>query len=153
MALDPSFIGRTYPPSEPYEVGREKIREFADAIGDANPAYRDPEAAKALGHPDVIAPPTFPIALSLRAAEAVIFDPDLGLDYSRVVHGEQRFVFSRPVGAGDTLVVVVTVENIRSAGGNDMISTRGDVSTVSGEHVVTAYSTLVVRGPAKEAGA
>ena len=63
MPLDPSFVGRTYPPTEPYQVGREKIREFAAAIGDANPAYPDPEAARALGHPDVVAPPTFPIVL------------------------------------------------------------------------------------------
>ena len=150
MALDPSFIGRTYPPSEPYEVGREKIREFADAIGDGSPACHDVEAAKALGYPDVIAPPTFPIMLSLRAAEEVISDPDLGLDYTRVVHGEQRFVYSRPVRAGDVLVVVVSVENIRSAAGNDMITTKGEVSTVGGEHVVTAYSTLVARGVPKE---
>lgn len=148
MALDPSFIGRTYPPSEPYEVGREKIREFADAIGDNNPAHRDAEAARALGHPDVIAPPTFPIVLSARASRQVVGDPALGLDYSRVVHGEQRFVYTRPVRAGDRLQVVVTVENIRSAAGNDILTTRGEVSTVDGEHVVTAFSTLVARGTA-----
>jgi acyl dehydratase len=148
MALDPSFIGRTYPPTEPYEVGREKIREFADAIGDQNPAYRDRAAAEKLGHPDVIAPPTFPIILSMRAGVQVIGDPALGLDYSRVVHGEQRFVYTRPVRAGDRLVVVVSVENIRTAAGNDMITTKGEVSTVEGEPVVTAYSTLVARGTA-----
>ncbi|HEY9472258.1 MAG TPA: MaoC family dehydratase N-terminal domain-containing protein [Mycobacteriales bacterium] len=148
MPLDPSFIGRTYPPTEPYEVGREKIREFADAIGDTNPAYRDAEAARALGHPDVIAPPTFPIVLSVRASRQVISDPALGLDYSRVVHGEQRFVYTRPVRAGDRLRVSLTVENIRSAAGNDILTTRGEVSTVEGEHVVTAYSTLVARGTA-----
>ena len=148
MPLDQSFVGRTYPPTPPYEVGREKIREFADAIGDANPAYRDPEAARALGHPDVIAPPTFGIVLSMTAGRQVIADPELGLDYSRVVHGEQRFVSTRPVRAGDRLTAVVTVENIRSAAGNDMITTRADVSTVEGEPVFTAYSTLVARGTA-----
>jgi acyl dehydratase len=148
VPLDQSFVGRTYPPTPPYEVGREKIREFAEAIGDANPAYRDPEAARALGHPDVIAPPTFGIVLSMTAGRQVIADPDLGLDYSRVVHGEQRFVITRPIRAGDRLTVTVTVENIRSAAGNDMISTRGDVSTVDGEPVLTAYSTLVARGTA-----
>ncbi len=146
MALDPSFIGKQYPPTEPYEVGREKIREFADAIGDSHPAYRDRAAARALGHPDVIAPPTFPIVLSMRAASQVVFDPALGLDYSRVVHGEQRFSYRRPVRAGDVLTVVVTVDSIRSAAGNDMITTRGEISTVEGEHVVTALSTLVARG-------
>jgi acyl dehydratase len=148
VPLDQSFVGRTYPPTPPYEVGREKIREFADAIGDANPAYRDPEAARALGHPDVIAPPTFGIMLSMTAGRQVVADPELGLDYSRVVHGEQRFVITRPIRAGDRLTVTVTVENIRAAAGNDMITTRGDVATVDGEPVFTAYSTLVARGTA-----
>ena len=148
MALDQSFVGRKYPPTAPYEVGREKIREFADAIGDQNPAYRDPEAARALGYPDVIAPPTFPIVLSMRAGAQVVFDPELGLDYSRVVHGEQRFVYTRPVRAGDRLTVTVSVESIRSAAGNDLLTTRGDVATVDGEPVLTAYSTLVARGTA-----
>lgn len=148
MALDQSFIGRQYPPTPPYEVGREKIREFADAIGDRNPAYRDPEAARALGHSDVIAPPTFGIVLSSRAAAQVIGDPELGLDYTRVVHGEQRFVLTRPIRAGDRLTVTVTVENIRVAAGNDMITTRGVVTMVDGEQVLTAYSTLVARGTA-----
>jgi acyl dehydratase len=148
MALDQSFVGRTYPPTEPYEVGREKVREFADAIGDPNPAYRDRAAAEKLGYADVIAPPTFPVVLSMRASAQVVGDPELGLDYSRVVHGEQRFVYTRPVRAGDRLTVAVTVENIRSAGGNDILTTRGEVSTVDGEPVVTTYSTLVARGTA-----
>ena len=148
MALDQSFVGRKYPPTPPYEVGREKIREFADAIGDPNPAYRDVEAARALGYPDVIAPPTFPIVLSMRAGAQVVGDPELGLDYSRVVHGEQRFVYARPVRAGDRLTVTVSVESIRSAAGNDLLTTRGDVATVDGEPVLTAYSTLVARGTA-----
>jgi acyl dehydratase len=148
MALDQSFVGRTYPPTPPYEVGREKIREFADAIGDPNPAYRDVEAARALGHPDLVAPPTFSIVLSMTASRQVVLDPDLGLDYTRVVHGEQKFVNARPVYAGDELTVVVTVENIRTAAGNDIITTRGDVSTVGGEHVLSAYGTLVARGTA-----
>jgi acyl dehydratase len=151
MALDQSFVGRTYPPTEPYEVGREKIREFADAIGDAHPAYRDRAAAEKLGYPDVIAPPTFPIVVATRATAHVVLDPELGLDYSRVVHGEQRFVYSRPVRAGDRLTVAVTIENIRSAGGNDLITTRSDISTVDGEQVVTIYYTLVARGTAAPA--
>jgi acyl dehydratase len=146
MPLDQSFVGRVYPPTPPYEVGREKIREFADAIGDANPAYRDPAAAKELGHPDVIAPPTFGIIVTSRAGHQVIMDPELGVDYSRVVHGEQRFSYVRPIRAGDALSVVVTVESVRSAAGNDIVSTKGEVSTVDGEPVLTAYSTLVVRG-------
>ena len=146
MPLDQSFVGRVYPPTPPYEVGREKIREFADAIGDANPVYRDPAAAKDHGHPDVIAPPTFGIVVTSRAGHQVIMDPELGVDYSRVVHGEQRFSYVRPIRAGDALSVVVTVESVRSAAGNDIVTTKGEVSTVDGEPVLTAYSTLVVRG-------
>ncbi|MFJ4185711.1 MaoC family dehydratase N-terminal domain-containing protein [Kitasatospora sp. NPDC089509] len=151
MALDPSFIGRSYPPTEPYEVGREKIREFALAIGDANPAYTDAEAAKALGHPDVIAPPTFPFAIAFRAAGQVVEDPELGLDYTRVVHGDQKFQYSRPVRAGDRLTVAVTIDNIKSLAGNDVLTVRGDVADETGEHVVTAVITLVARA-ADEAG-
>lgn len=149
MPLDQSFVGRTYPATGPYEVSRQKIREFADAIGDASPAYRDPAAARALGHPDVIAPPTFPVVLSMRAATQVVVDPELGLDYSRVVHGEQRFVHHRPVRAGDVLSVLVTVDSIRSAAGNDLLTTRAEVHAADGEPVVTAYSTLVARGTAE----
>ncbi|MEU9041986.1 MULTISPECIES: MaoC family dehydratase N-terminal domain-containing protein [unclassified Kitasatospora] len=151
MALDPSFIGRSYPPTEPYEVGREKIREFAIAIGDANPAYTDAEAAKALGHPDVIAPPTFPFVVTYGAAGQVVGDPELGLDFNRVVHGDQKFTYTRPVRAGDRLSVVVTIDNIKSLAGNDVLTVRGEVLDGTGEHVLTAVMTLVARA-ADEAG-
>jgi acyl dehydratase len=148
--VDPSFVGRTYPPTPVYEVGREKIREFADAIGDGHPAYRDPAAAQALGYPDVIAPPTFPIIMTLPAGWQVSDDPDLGIDYTRVVHGEQRFLPARPVRAGDRLQVIVSIDSIRSAAGNDLITTRADVATEAGEHVGTAYGLMVVRGPDRD---
>ncbi len=146
MALNPEFIGRTYPAGPSYLVGREKIREFARAVGDSNPAYLDPEAARALGYADVIAPPTFAIVLSLDAANAALFDPELGLDYSRVVHGEQSFAYTRPICAGDELIVTTVIENIRSMAGNDMITTKGIITTVDGEPVATATSMLVARG-------
>jgi acyl dehydratase len=143
--IDPSFIGRTYPPTPVYEVGREKIREFAEAIGDDNPVYRDPVAARALGYRDVIAPPTFPIVITLPAGGQVSDDPDLGIDYTRVVHGEQRFVSTRPIVAGDRLQVVVSIETIGVAAGNDLVGNRAEVTTVDGEHVLTAHGLLVVR--------
>ena len=129
-------------------MSREKIREFADAINDQNPAYRDRAAAAALGYPDVIAPPTFAIRLSLTAGHQVIMDPDLGIDYSRVVHGEQRFVHVRPIQAGDTVTVTVTVESIRVAAGNDIVSTRSEITTTDGELISSAYATIVARGTA-----
>ncbi|MFE2102261.1 MaoC family dehydratase N-terminal domain-containing protein [Streptomyces sp. PTD9-10] len=145
MALDQSFVGRTYPSTEPYEVGREKIREFAEAVGEANPVYSDPEAAKAFGHPDVIAPPTFVFAITYRAAGEVIEDPQLGLDYSRVVHGSQKFAYTRPVRVGDRLTVTSTIEGIKSLAGNDVLDIRGEVHDEAGEHVVTAWTKLVAR--------
>ncbi|MDX2706560.1 MaoC family dehydratase N-terminal domain-containing protein [Streptomyces sp. PA03-6a] len=150
MALDQSFVGRTYPPTAPYEVGREKIREFAEAVGDPNPVYTDPDAAKALGHPDVIAPPTFPFVITYKASGQVVLDPELGLDYGRVVHGDQKFSYTRPVRAGDRLSVTVTIEAIKSLAGNDVIDVRGEVHDESGEHVVTALMKLVARAPEGE---
>ncbi|MEU9239970.1 MaoC family dehydratase N-terminal domain-containing protein [Streptomyces shenzhenensis] len=145
MALDQSFVGRTYPPTEPYEVGREKIREFAEAVGDTNAVYTDPEAAKALGYSDVIAPPTFVFSITFRAAGQVVEDPQLGLDYSRVVHGDQKFAYRRPVRAGDRLTVTSTIEAIKSLAGNDVIDIRGDVHDEAGELVVSALTKLVAR--------
>jgi acyl dehydratase len=150
MPLDASFVGRSYPPTPAYEVGREKIREFADALGDDNPVYRDPAAAARHGHPDVIAPPTFPIVLTLPASEKLIEDPELGLDFSRVVHGDQRFSYHRPIRAGDRLTCTVIVEKIRAVAGNDLITTRTELAAQDGEAVATAWSTLVVRGVSEE---
>ncbi len=148
MALNRDFVGRTYPPGEPYEVSRVKIGEFADAIGDPNPIYHDREAAKAAGYSDVIAPPTFPIVFTMNSGGQAIGDPELGLDYAMVVHGEQKFEYSRPVHAGDVVVCQATVSDIRSAGNNELMTTKVDVTTTGGEHVCTAYSTLVERGGA-----
>ncbi|MEI5035726.1 MaoC family dehydratase N-terminal domain-containing protein [Streptomyces sp. CA-278952] len=145
MALDQSFVGRTYPPTPAYEVGREKIREFAEAVGDTHPAYVDAEAARALGHADVIAPPTFVFSITYRAAGEVVQDPQLGLDYSRVVHGDQKFSYVRPVRAGDRLTVTSTIEAIKSLAGNDILDVRGDVHDEAGELVVSTLMKLVAR--------
>jgi acyl dehydratase len=146
MSLDPSFVGRTYPPTASYQVGREKIREFATAIGATDAAYHDPDAARALGHPDVLAPPTFPITITMAASRQIIDDPELGLDFSRVVHGDQRFRYHRPVVAGDELVCVNTVEDVTNRGGHGFLTIRTEVTTTAGDPVVTAWSKLVVRG-------
>jgi acyl dehydratase len=146
MALDQSQKGRTFPPSEPYAVGREKIREFADAIGAPEPAYRDVAAARALGYPDVIAPPTFPVMLSLVLNQKLIDGPMLNDDFSRVVHGNQRFAYVRPVHAGDRLVCVSTIEEIMARAGHEFLTARTEISTDAGEPVVTVWSRIVVRG-------
>ena len=148
MALDRELVGRSYPPSAVYEVGRGKIAEFARAIGSDDPLHRDAEAARAAGHPDVIAPPTFAIALTLEAAMVVLDDPDVSLDYSRVVHGEQRFTHHRPIRAGDRLVATATIDAVKTVAGNDMLTTRVDLATEDGEPVCTTRSMLVARGVA-----
>ena len=148
MPLDESFVGRTYPPSPAYFVSREKIREFADAIGDDNPLYRDVVAARAAGHPDVIAPPTFPTIVNLKAIEDIVADPKLGLDWSRVVHGEQSFRSRRPIVAGDNLVVIATIEKIMARAGNDFLTLRVDINAESGEQIADAHAVLVARGVA-----
>jgi acyl dehydratase len=149
MPINRDFVGREYPASAPYEVGREHIRTFADAIGDPNPLYRDPQAARAAGHQDVIAPPTFLTVLAFRfGAEGPVADPALGLDYSLVVHGEQRFELHRPVRAGDVLTSVQRVEDIKDAGRNELMLTVTEVTAADGEKVATLRSTIVSRGTA-----
>ncbi len=149
MPLNRDLLGREYPVADTYEVSREVVRRFADAIGDPNPAYRDPAAARALGHRDVVAPPTFLTVLGFRfLAESPMLDPALGLDYSLVVHGEQRFVLHRAVVAGDVLRIVSSVADIRDAGRNELMTTRTAVTTVEGEPVAELFSTVVSRGTA-----
>ncbi|TKJ32356.1 MaoC family dehydratase N-terminal domain-containing protein [Blastococcus sp. CCUG 61487] len=146
MALDRALVGRSYPPSAVYEVARTKVAEFAAAIGETSPLHRDADAARAAGHPDVIAPPTFAIAVSLEAAMVVLADPDVGIDYDRVVHGEQRFVHHRPIRAGDRLVATTTIDAARTVAGNDLLTARVELATEDGEAVCTATSMLVARG-------
>ncbi|GAA2394840.1 MaoC family dehydratase N-terminal domain-containing protein [Nonomuraea africana] len=148
MALNRDFVGRTYKSTTSYEVSRVKIKEFAAAIGDNNPIYRDRAAAQAAGHPDVVAPPTFPIVFSLQSGGEALADPELGLNYAMVVHGEQRFEYVRPIYPGDELVTSSTITEIRSAGRNELMTIRSDVTTVAGEPVCTTYNTIVERGGA-----
>ena len=148
MAVNRDYAGRTFSATEPYEISRVKIAEFADAIGDPNRVYRDLAAAQAAGYRDVIAPPTFPIVISMAASGQVIADPGLGIDYAMVVHGEQRFTYARPLQAGDVVTAQSTIETIREVGRNVLLTTRTEISTLAGEHVCTAFSTLVERGAA-----
>jgi acyl dehydratase len=143
------FVGRSYPPTPYFEIGREAIRSFAEALaaGDpVDPAHLDTGAAQALGYPDVIAPPTMAMIVAHRANFQYTEDPDAGIDYSRVVHGEQKFVHHRPIVAGDRLVAVLNVDAIRGAGGHSMVVLRTEISDVAGEPVCTAIGTIVVRG-------
>jgi acyl dehydratase len=146
VAIDPAYAGRTFEPSEPYEVSRVKIAEFATAIGDASPLCRDRAAAQAAGYPDVVAPPTFAIVITAADSARLIADPGLGVNYGMVVHGEQSFAYDRPLRAGDVVVAQTTIESIRQIRSMTTMATTTEITTVDGEHVCTAHSTLVERG-------
>jgi len=146
MAVNASFTGRIYSPTAPYAVGREKIREFAEAVGADDIVHIDQVQARARGYRDVIAPPTFAVVIAQQCERQFIVDPEAGIDFSRLVHGEQRFVHHRPITAGDEIVGVLTIDSVKVAGGHAMVTTRSELSTVEGEPVCTATSTVVIRG-------
>jgi len=122
------------------------VREFARAVHATHPHHHDPDAARAAGYRDIVAPPTFPTVVQAASLEQLLADPDAGIDFSRVVHGDQRFTYTRPVVAGDELTATLTVSSIKSLGGHSMVTTDTVMTDASGSHVVTAISTLVVRG-------
>jgi acyl dehydratase len=148
MPLNQALVGKEYPPIH-YEVGREKLREFALAVGEHDPVYHDEAAARAAGHPDIPAVPTFPVVLSFKAGALVYADPDLGLDYSRVVHGEQQFVYERPIRAGDRLVAVGQVAGAEAKGSHELLTIKTTITTEAGEPVCEATSLLISRGTAR----
>lgn len=146
MALNTGLIGKEYPSSQVYEVGREKIREFATSIGDEDPIYHDEAAAKAAGYPDIIGPPTFLTVLNFRYSPQVIGDPDLGLDYSRVVHGEQEYTLHQPVVPGMRLIGRPRIVDISAKGSNEFLTIEAEIETEDGAKVATARSVIVSRG-------
>ena len=111
-----------------------------------HPAHHDVDAARGLGHPDVVAPPTFAVVIAQRAEAQLIEDPAAGIDFSRVVHAEERFTHHRPIHAGDELVTVLHVDSITERAGLAMVSTRCEISDAAGQPVATVRSTLAVRG-------
>ncbi|MGX5696726.1 FAS1-like dehydratase domain-containing protein [Agromyces soli] len=146
MSVNPELVGREFPPTEPYLVGREKVREFARAVLASSPISLDPEAARAAGYADVVAPPTFAVVIQERTLAQLLAEPDAGIDFTRVVHGDQRFTSSRPIVAGDELTARLAVTSVKTLGAHSMVTAESTITDASGAHVVTAISTLVVRG-------
>lgn len=146
MSVNPELVGREFPSVGPYLVGREKVREFARAVFATNPIYLDVDAARTAGHSDVVAPPTFPVVVQEHTLAQLLAEPDANIDFSRVVHGDQRFVYSRPVVAGDELTATLSVMSVKSLGAHSMVTSESVMTDPTGAHVVTAVSTLVVRG-------
>jgi acyl dehydratase len=147
MPLNRALVGKEYPPVR-YEVGREKLREFAESVGETSPIYHDEDAARAAGHPDIPAVPTFPVVLTLRVGQKVYNDPELGLDYTRVVHGEQEFSYHRPIFAGDRLLAAGRVAAVEIKGRHELLAIETRVTTEAGEPVCSAVVTLISRGTA-----
>jgi acyl dehydratase len=146
VSVNSELVGRTFPPAPPYLVGREKIREFARAVFATAPVHLDVDAARAGGHADVVAPATFAVVVQEATLAQLLAAPDAGIDFARVVHGEQRFAHVRPIVAGDELTATLTVTGVKTLGGNAMVTAESAVVDATGALVVTATSTLVVRG-------
>lgn len=140
MRISEAHVGRTYPPTEPYLVSREKIAEFAAALGDDNPAYAGQDA---------VAPPTFAAVLSARAWGAMFADPELDVALHRTIHGDQKFTWARPLRAGDEVTATLTIGSVRLRGNSAIIGVTVDL-TAGGETVCTSASTLFQTWPAEE---
>ena len=149
MPLNKAFEGKVFATSEPWEVTASDIRAFADAIGDPNPVYRDEAAARDAGHEAIIAPPTFLIKMTFSLDPSVFIDPELGLNLSMVVHGEQEFRFERPVKVGDRLTGTPKITSIATKGRNEFMVIDAEVKTADGELVCTMGNTIVSRGTAE----
>ena len=146
MSVNPELLETVFEPTEPYLVGREKVREFASAVFATAPLHHDVDAAVAAGYPDVVAPPTFPIVLQEKTLQQLLSHPGAGIDFSRVVHGDQKFEYERPLVAGDEVIARLRVTKIQSLGGHTMVTSESTITTTDGEPVVVATSTLVIRG-------
>lgn len=151
VPVNSELVGREFPPTPPYLVGREKVREFARAVFADAPLHTDVEAARALGHTDVVAPPTFAMVIQDQTLQQLLSEPDSGIVLARTIHAEQRFAYTRPIVAGDELSARLTVTGIRMMAGNAMITSEAEITDAAGTHVVTATSVLLVGSDDAEA--
>jgi acyl dehydratase len=143
--VDESAIGKQYP-AVTYEVGREKIREYANAIGAANPVHHDREMARAAGFRDVVAPPMFCVVYSAPALGPAIVDPEVGMNLAMMVHGGQEFIWSEPVCSGDEISTTVRVADIAERGGRGFYVFESLSTNQGGDEVVRGTWTDIVRG-------
>jgi len=135
VALNQAFLNRSYPSKETYKVTKDQIDDFAKSIGDSNFYVSDGFAS-----------PTFLISIQMGAMQVALFDPELGLDWNKVVHGEQSFEYKKPVKAGDELSFISTIEDIKTKVGNYFITIRSDVKDSNNKDVATLRATLIARG-------
>src|SRR5215207_5890171 len=133
MAITEAHAGRRYPPNDPYQVSAAKIAEFATALGDDNPRYRDESP---------IAPPTFAAVISAQAWNQLFSDPELELSPARIVHGDQRFTFHRPFRTGDVVIATMTIDKVRVRAGSELVSATVGMSSREGEQICSAHATF-----------
>jgi acyl dehydratase len=143
-------IGKTFEPTT-YAVGREKVREYASAVGETNPLYLDVEAARAAGYADVVAPPMFAVVYSSRSLLPALFDPEVGMDFARMVHGGQEFQWGELVVAGDEITTAAKVKDISERGGMGFYVFETESVNDRGEAVCTGIWTNIVRGESAKA--
>jgi acyl dehydratase len=144
--IDPKLVGKTYPPTK-YVVGVEKIKEYVNAVGETNPLCRDEAAAKAGPYGEIVAPPTFAVVYTKDMAGQMLFDKELALNIAMLVHGEQEFIFHKPVKHGDVVISTGRLKAVEARKQN-LVTTFEVESRVDGELVTTAIYTFLVRGGA-----
>jgi acyl dehydratase len=143
--VDTSKIGKQYPPFE-YEVGREKIREYANAVGETNPVHHDRAAAQAAGYRDVVAPPMFVVVYSAGAMGPAILDPEIGINLMLMVHGGQEFIWGEPVCSGDTITTTGSVKDMYEKDGRKYYVFESVSTNQDGQETARATWTNIVRG-------
>nr|WP_181244111.1 MaoC family dehydratase N-terminal domain-containing protein [Gulosibacter molinativorax] len=146
MTVNPELMGRRFELSEPYQVGREHVREFARAVFATNPIHTDLEAARNAGYADLVAPPTFTAVLQDRGLQLLLADPMVTFELKNIVHGDQKYEFMRPVVAGDLLTTELEVTKVIARGRVNMIQATTVIRDINGEIVVTSLATLVIGG-------
>ena len=149
MPMNQALKGKEYQQVS-FTVERDRVLRFADAIGEDDPVFRDPDAARAAGYPEQVAPPTFVTVMQIMTSGQVVLDEDLGLNYMMVVHGEQEYDWRRPVVVGDVLSAVPRIADVYAKGPNEFLVIEADIKDAAGEVVVVARSTLLSRGTAGE---
>lgn len=144
MADRSAAIGKSYEPTT-YAVGREKVREYAAAVGETNPLHLDVDAARAAGYDDVVAPPMFAVVYASRSVGPALFDPDVGINFARMLHAGQEFVWGPPVVAGDEITTTASVKDISERGGMNFFVFESESVNQRGETVCTGTWTQIVR--------
>lgn len=147
MPLNQSLKGKAYQEIE-LEVDRDRVTQFALAVGEDDPRFLEAEAARAEGFPDQVAFPTFPTVLGILASAQIVVDPELGMDYSRVVHGEQSYEWRRPIVVGDRLRTTPRIADVYAKGPNEFLVIEAEITDADGEVICVSRSTLLSRGTA-----